>query len=416
MWPRPCSCERCLWLSLLPSPPVSLLWFCSCGETNKCHLSDTSSLTLLWDPSTRRDRITTMATMDPAELDKVKQAITSQGALVGQHDRALQEIMSSLQHLSTGVNRLGGRLDEVSSQLTSLKSSDHAPSVDLNPAPSPAPPPVPASQLREPFIPTPSRFSGEPGLCKPFLHQCRLVFEQQPFSYSSDRARVAFIMSLLSGKASAWAVALSGGNSPLCESLPLFTAEMLRVFDHPLEGKETSNRLLALRQGSGPVSAYSIDFRILAAECGWDEKALTGIFYRGLREDIKDELAARDETSSLEELISLSTRLDNRLRERRRERAGGTPYSSRFSPPELRHQPVSPPAAAQRAATPTSAPIQLVSSEEPMQLGRTRLSAEERQRRFHQGLCIYCGLSGHLRRSCPARPKDQAHQAQEGHW
>lgn len=46
------------------------------------------------------------------------------------------------------------------------------------------------------------------------------------------------------------------------------------------------------------------------------------MFIQGLSEDIKDKLADRDETDSLETLISLSIRLDNRLRERRRERAG----------------------------------------------------------------------------------------------
>lgn len=36
---------------------------------------------------------------------------------------------------------------------------------------------------------------------------------------------------------------------------------------------------------------------------------------------MRDELAARDETTSLDDLISLSIRLDNRLHERRRERS-----------------------------------------------------------------------------------------------
>lgn len=40
-----------------------------------------------------------------------------------------------------------------------------------------------------------------------------------------------------------------------------------------------------------------------------------------LSEEIKDELAAIDETDSLETLISLSIRLDNHLRERRESRA-----------------------------------------------------------------------------------------------
>lgn len=39
-----------------------------------------------------------------------------------------------------------------------------------------------------------------------------------------------------------------------------------------------------------------------------------------------------------------------------------------------------------------------------MQLGFTNLTPEERERRMHQHLCLYCGQSGHRRLSCPVRP------------
>ncbi|KAF7640739.1 hypothetical protein LDENG_00018860, partial [Lucifuga dentata] len=93
---------------------------------------------------------------------------------------------------------------------------------------------------------------------------------------------------------------------------------MKKVFDHPVQGKDAAKRLLSLRQGSRSVAEYSIDFRVLAAESGWNEEALQGAYLQGLTEKIKDELAARDDTNSLDSLISLSIRLDNRLRERRR--------------------------------------------------------------------------------------------------
>lgn len=43
-------------------------------------------------------------------------------------------------------------------------------------------------------------------------------------------------------------------------------------------------------------------------------------YFMDLMKNIKDELAARDECEDLENLISLIIRLDNRLRERRREK------------------------------------------------------------------------------------------------
>ena len=42
--------------------------------------------------------------------------------------------------------------------------------------------------------------------------------------------------------------------------------------------------------------------------------------------------------------------------------------------------------------------------EEPMQLGRSRLSPETRDR-----LYLYCGKVVHIIQACPVRPKDPAH-------
>ena len=137
---------------------------------------------------------------------------------------------------------------------------------------------------------------------------------------------------------------------------------MRKVFDHPIQGKEASSRLLSLSQGSSTVSQFAVDFRIL--ECGWGESASQWIFVKGLSEELKDELAAREETSSLDELISLATRLDNRLRERRRERAAGLrpPYSP--SPPWSARPPAfsplspGPPASSGSPSAPSSLPRQ----------------------------------------------------------
>lgn len=38
-----------------------------------------------------------------------------------------------------------------------------------------------------------------------------------------------------------------------------------------------------------------------------------------------------------------------------------------------------------------------------MQLGRAKLSMEERHRRQQEGRCFYCGQQGHLCAACPAK-------------
>ena len=121
------------------------------------------------------------------------------------------------------------------------------------------------------------------------------------------------------------------------------------------------------------------------------------------------DLIIRDRPTSLADLISLALLMDERLRERRVERTqrpggvsrplvGGTSSggSVRREGPPL-------------AAFPGPSTPALRDVEEPMQLGRSRLSPEEREQRMRDRLCLYCGRPGHVIRACPSRPKDQAH-------
>ncbi|KAI3352501.1 hypothetical protein L3Q82_005453 [Scortum barcoo] len=162
------------------------------------------------------------------------------------------------------------------------------------------------------------RFLGMIGYYRSFCRNFSTVVAPltnllSPPSYSSDNAKIGYVVNLLRGKASDWATALWQANSPVLQSFDSFIAEMKKVFDHPVQGQEAVKRLLDLRQGSQSVAAYSVDFSILAAASGWDSLALKWIFYKGLAEKIKDKLSLRDEPDSLDSLISLAIRIDNRL-------------------------------------------------------------------------------------------------------
>ncbi|MEQ2301136.1 hypothetical protein AMECASPLE_032875, partial [Ameca splendens] len=47
---------------------------------------------------------------------------------------------------------------------------------------------------------------------------------------------------------------------------------------------------------------------------------------------------------------------------------------------------------------------------EPMQIGHTRLSPEEWQRRFEAKACLYCSSQEHFKATCPVRPKERVCQ------
>lgn len=74
---------------------------------------------------------------------------------------------------------------------------------------------------------------------------------------------------------------------------------MRKVFSHGIKGREAVGQLLSLRQGNRSVK-YSVTFCILAVKIGWDQAAMEGIL---LCEEVKDELALRDNTTSLDALI-----------------------------------------------------------------------------------------------------------------
>ena len=287
--------------------------------------------------------------MDPADTEDVRWAISHQQAQLGQHDQALQEITSSLRELSLTIT---SRLP-------------------VTPEPT-APIPSHSASPREPFIPAPERYDGDLGLCRSFLLQCSLVFELQPQTFPTDKAWIAYLISALRGEALARATAVWERGSAACFDYSAFTEEMRRVFDHPVQGREASQRLLLLRQGSRSVASFAVEFRTLAVESGWNEEALQGVFLNALGGDVKDELTSQEESSDLEHLIALAIRVDNRLCEHRRERALHSSSTPSSMPPAASRPPLSVSFPPRHEWTPPS-------ESESMQIGRTHLSPEERE-------------------------------------
>ena len=279
-------------------------------------------------------------------------------------DRSWREgVDSKITQLESGVT-------EILAHLRSQTSAASDPSQAAAPV-STAPPTV--SAFHEPRLSTPELFRGEPDQCRAFLTQCEIHFELQPSAFPSDRAKVAYVISLLAGRAKLWGTSEWQNNSYLCDSYQDFSEELVRVFSPILPSREASRGLLSLKQGSRSVSEFIIEFHLLTAESPWNEEALMDVFITGLGERIKDELSTRDYPRSLKELEELATRIDLRLQERCRERGPQVRHLTSSSGREVhRSTPGSP-----RSPGP-----------EPMQLGRARLSREERDRRLRLRLCL----------------------------
>jgi len=89
----------------------------------------------------------------------------------------------------------------------------------------------------------------------------------------------------------------------------------------------------------------------------------------------------RHRPESLNEFITVALMMDQRLAERRRE------HSHRPSSPT--HRTVSRSMFSVTPRRPPTSPPQAQNEEEPMQVGRSRLSTTERDQRFRDRLCPY---------------------------
>lgn len=108
---------------------------------------------------------------------------------------------------------------------------------------------------------------------------------------------------------------------------------------------------------------------ILTRWNGWNEEALQCAFLRSLNKQVKDELGLKDESDSLDTLVSLAIRLDNCMREKRRQRASHS-HASVVPHPPLR---LSANPAWEPQPGPQAPAHSLWHREEAMKLGRARL-------------------------------------------
>ncbi|MGL5956306.1 MAG: DUF4939 domain-containing protein, partial [Brevinema sp.] len=274
---------------------------------------------------------------------------SSQNTSPQQNPAELAQLVATIEHHAQALNAF-------QAQLTDLRNATTHAATNVTRNPEPMTP-----------LALPEKFNGTPDHCKGFLQQCRIHFTTQSDRYVSETNKCAFIFSLLSGQALEWASAVWNTDPQIRDSSVYFMSQIQEVFEHPAGGMDISNQLFDIRQGERSAADYAIQFRTLAAQSRWDEVPLKAAYKRGLNTRLQAELICRDDNCSLSQFITLSVRTDNLLR--------NSPVVA------------SEPARRTRAFdTPSTAP-----APEPMQLGYTRLSPQERQRRYEAHLCFYCG-------------------------
>ena len=337
--------------------------------------------------------------MDPAHnpsplarLDMLEEAFRKHQATMA---AAAETQTQALAALAQQMQLMAGQLSHLSQPTGDLAASEMSVGNTATDA-GPSPPAISSSKhsdfVSRPLLAPPDRFTGEPKDCEDFIIHCEMHFELLPTAFASERAKVAFVISHLAGRAKTWAATEWAQRTAVCASVDAFFAALRQTFNPTSSEREKARELSTIQQGSDSVTDYAIRFRTLATDCGWNETALYDIFFSGLSRKIRDILIPVELPTGLAALIALAVRTDNRLQESSRAKA-------------VDRRPI------HRAAVQTTdytAGLSAPQSEEPMQLGRTTLTQEEKEHRRRANLCLYCGGAGHFVSKCPV--KARAHQ------
>ena len=259
----------------------------------------------------------------------------------------------------------------------------------------------------------PDTFDGsDPRKLNNFILLCNLYFRNNS-AYSDDEAKVSFALSYLRGTA-----------------LEFFEPSLLESDEPPEWLDDWSTFVNTLRTQFGPIDPtadaedgidhlkmqdnqhivkYNVEFNRLAIRTGWDDSVLRHRYYSGLAERIKDIMGQQGKPASLEAMKNLAHSIDachwERHREKNRSKKTDTTSDSK-SDSKSDNKKTSTPAnnnkqnnnkSEKSASSGNSA-----STSAPPKLGKDgKLTPQERQRRFDNNLCMFCGGVGHTAKDCP---------------
>jgi hypothetical protein len=247
--------------------------------------------------------------------------------------------------------------------------------------------------VKKPKPKEPTVFDGKRGNWKKFIIQLLLYFNHYEDYYindpAGDRRRCAYLLQLMEGETVAnWAYGLLSTmgqphESPFLRDWPQLIIEATRLWGPINEVQTAREKLERLRQTKS-VSEYYSEFLQWAVLTAYNEEALAAIFYKGLKEAIKDMMTHVDRPDTVAELRELAMAYENRILTRMRERGSTNKFGSNQS-----------------------------NREKTLETRIAAMTAEERSKLMKEGRCFRCKKPGHMANSCPDKPVFQTKKTEE---
>jgi hypothetical protein len=226
----------------------------------------------------------------------------------------MAEMMAELQQLRNRVNTLQGQVNAQPAAPTPAANAGRDPGEALKP-PKPAP------------------FLGQAHDVVPFLTRMKGYFRMFPNRLGSAESKILFTAPLIQGTATDWFEPilrdyLENENEAVRDQETQnifadwdnFEVALKDNFGVVNEERQAAAEIMTLRQDKS-CAAHSARFRQLASKTEWDDDALMEIYYRSLKEEVKDELYKADRPDTISEYITMAIKIDERQYERRREKA-----------------------------------------------------------------------------------------------
>jgi len=252
------------------------------------------------------------------------------------------------------------------------------------------------AKFREPRL-----FKGNAIEVDAFVDEILSAVELSRSSLPTDMDKALYLSTYLdNGSPRSWFTAIRRTNEGLLDDFDQLINDFRHHFGDPDTEGTALRKIENLRQ-TGSCASYASKFRELLVYVNFNTSTTIQKYYEGLKDEVKDLLlTVHAPPTEFDDYVTLTTSIDNRLHRREVERkTAKKPVSRQQNTTDITTQRNTQPRPSTSATT--------LSPGIPMEIDATRtvprqpLTREERDRRFAQGLCLYCGGTEHTVKNCP---------------